>query len=658
MNILIPHNWLLEHLDTKATPKQIQEYLSLCGPSVERIETVKGEPVYDIEVTTNRVDMMSVRGITREAATILPEFGIDAKLKKLSRVEISSTSELNLKIKNDSSLCHRSICVLLKDVQIKDSPDWIKKRLEQVGQRPLNNAIDITNYAMWEVGHPIHAFDYDRLKQKTIVIREARKGEKLTTLDEKTHVMKGGEVVFGDGKESIIDLPGIMGTKNTVVTKDTKNVLLWIESIDAVKIRMASMSHAIRSQAAILNEKNVDPELALPTLIRGIELYQKVANAKIGSKIKDIYPKKPKENKISLSQKHLDVYMGLEIKPKRVVRILENLGCKVTHDQEKYIVVPPTSRSRDMTIYQDVIEEIARIYGYHNLPSVVMDTPIPDNPPEEDFAFERKIKNWLAGWGVKEIYTYSMVSEEKALESSYKIEDHLKIKNPLTDDMIYMRRSLIPSLAQVIKDNQQSDLTIFEMQNVYHPSKPSELPTEELQLVIASNKSYKHLKGVLDNLLDKLYITNVKIRPEGIKNEPLNTNASGTIHHGKSKLGVIGQVKNTNLYIAKLTMKDLQNNSRTHPKYIPVITTPPVVEDLTFTLKENTYLGQLIEEVYLTSKLVEQVVHKDTYNNNYTLTITYRHSERPLTDKEIAPIRKKIVNNLLKSFKASLVGTL
>jgi len=251
MNIQIPHNWLLDHLSTSATPTQIAKYLSLCGPSVERIETIEGEPVYDIEVTTNRVDSMSVNGIAREATVILPEFNIPAKLKPLPTFpKISNDQPLDIKIVNDPTLCHRILAIKLANIKLGPSPKWLQKRLLQVGQRPLNNIIDITNYVMWEIGHPVHAFDYDKFTKKTIIVREAKPGETFTTLDKVKRTLKGGEVIYDDGTGQIIDLPGIMGTFNTVINDQTQNVLLWIESNDPIKIRQASMNLALRSQAA------------------------------------------------------------------------------------------------------------------------------------------------------------------------------------------------------------------------------------------------------------------------------------------------------------------------------------------------------------------------------------------------------------------------
>lgn len=659
MNILIPHKWLLEHLDTKATPKQIQEYLSLCGPSIEKIDIVNGESVYDIEVTTNRVDMISVRGIAREASVILPEFGIDAKLKKMNVSPSNSKKSLGIEIENDSNLCNRILAVKLENINIKPSPKNIQDKLNQVGLRPLNNAIDITNYVMWELGHPIHVFDYDRLTEKKIVVRPAKKGEKLITLDDKTHVLKGGEVVFDDGTGIIIDLPGIMGTKNTVVTDKTKNILLWIESVDAVKIRSASMGLAIRSQAAILNEKHVDPYLADQALNKAIHLYESLTNAKVTSKIIDIFPNKPKEKIVKLPKQKLFDYLGIEIGNKKVERILTNLGFEnISFDGQSYSITVPSFRTKDITIYQDIIEEIARIYGYHKLPSVVMDTPIPDHPPKEDFNFEYKIKTLLSGWGANEIYTYSMVSERLTEQSTFETNKHLKIKNPLTDDLVYMRRSLIPSLIQVIRENQQENITIFEMQNVYHPNKASQLPTEELQLVIATNQDYRHLKGIVDLLLDKLHIDNPTFQPKPINSEPLDPQSSGEIKTNKTKIGVIGKVKNQSIFIAKFIMPILQEKSSPHPKYIPIINTPPIIEDLTFTLKSKTVIGHLMKDIEKVSPLIRSIDLKDVYQQNFTFTISYRHKSKPLSDKEVAPIRKKIVQSLYKNHSAQLVGNL
>lgn len=634
MNILIPHAWLLEHLDTTATPEQIQKYLSLCGPSVERINDVNGEPVYDIEVTTNRVDVMSVRGLAREAAAILPEFEIPATLKPLQLIEPKSTDSLDLNIVNDPALCKRILAIKLSHVAIKPSPQWLKQRLTQVGQRPLNNVIDITNYVMWELGHPIHAFDFDRLTQKTIIVRLAKRDETLTTLDDKTHTLRGGEVVFDDGTGNIIDLPGIMGTRNTVVTDTTKNVLLWIESVQPEKIRSASMAHAIRTQAAILNEKGVDPQLGVEAIYRAADLMHQLAQAQTSSQLIDIYPHPKRIQSIKLDQSLLDTYLGISIKPTRVTPILEHLGCKVAG---QYTITPPSYRASDLTIPQDLIEEIARIYGYHNLPAIVMPTPIPDNPPPQDFRLEHQLKTWLADWGFTEVYTYSLVAKADGKQP-------LKLANPLTDDMVYLRQSLIPSHLEVVEKNKsRGEVSIFEMANIYLPQ-TDDLPTEELHLTLTTTRNYRFLKGILDALALKLHLTDYRVVPPN------------AIMANDQKIGTIGPHQTA--FVADLLVEPLISSTSTHPRYIPVIAHPPIIEDLTFTLPPKTHVGPVIVAIKQVSPLIATVTLKDIFEHNYTFTVSYRSPKKSLTDKAITPIRQTIVTTLTKSFSASLVGNL
>jgi len=333
MNILIPHKWLLEHLDTKATEAKIQEYVSLCGPSIERIYQKEGESVYDIEVTTNRVDSMSIRGIAREAAVILEQFGIKAKIKPSSivrnvKIDVSPSKMLPLpRINNDPKLSKRLICVVLSDIKRNATPDWMAKRLLQTDQNIHDAAIDITNYVTHELGHPCHAFDYDKLMKTggEINVVEAKKGETFTTLDGETFTTVGGEVVFKNGEGKIIDLPSIKGTANTSIDESTTNILLLLESIMAEKVRFASMTHAIRTTAAQLMEKNVDPNLAEDVLLRGIELYKDLTGAKVASKIFNKFPGKKTLNPVEITLKRINEYLGIDISMEKVVSILEQL---------------------------------------------------------------------------------------------------------------------------------------------------------------------------------------------------------------------------------------------------------------------------------------------------------------------------------------------
>jgi len=285
MNIRILNSWILEYLKTAAKPATIAEKLSLTSVSVEKIEKHGDDYIYEIEVTTNRPDLMSVIGIARETAAILPHFDIDAKYTPLKVREVDNNSPLDLKIVNDLNLVNR-ICAVAIEVKLGPSPKKVTERLEAADIRSLNNAIDVTNYVMREVGHPMHAFDYDKLlKTGSLIVRESKKDEKIKTLDGKEHELAGGDIVADNGEGEIIDLLGVMGTENSAVDDNTKRVLLFVDNNNPVKIRKTSMNLGIRSEAAVLNEKGVDPELAMQAILRGVELLEEIANGKVISKV-------------------------------------------------------------------------------------------------------------------------------------------------------------------------------------------------------------------------------------------------------------------------------------------------------------------------------------------------------------------------------------
>jgi phenylalanyl-tRNA synthetase beta chain len=671
MNILIPHTWLLEHLETDVDPKTLQKHISLCGPSVERIYEREGESVYDIEVTTNRVDSMSVRGIAREAAVILKQAGYAAELKPLSQPHTLTTlkptgTALPLpEVRNNPKLNKRTICVILKNVKRTPTPDWMAKRLLQTEMNVHDSVIDITNYITHELGHPCHAFDYDKLMKTggIIDIVEAKKGETFTTLDGNTFETVGGEVVFKNGEGVIIDLPSIKGTANTSIDDSTHNVLLLMESIDAKKVRFASMTHAIRTVAAQLMEKHVDPNLAEPTLLRGVELYLELCGAELGSEVYDEFSGQRTPTAVTLSEATLRQYLGLEIASADVITILEMLECSVIHDPAAatYSVTPPTFRP-DLTIPADIVEEIARIYGYHNLPSVIMDTKLPlKRPTGTNFGLEHRIKQFLADTGWQEVFTYSMVSAEIATQSGYSIDQHLHLKNPLTDDREYLRRSLVPSLQEVLTQNpNHHQLSVFELAYVYEPQ-GTQLPLQQLQLTLVTSTSYQELKGAVEALLAQFFVT-AHVVPN--TNPITGFQTSGDIVVDDVQVGSIGVTSKgasagvITTYAAVVSVEALLAVVKKHPTYQPLPKTAAIMEDLTFTLLPQTQVGPVMESIKATSSLVTNVTLKDVYQSNYTFSITYLDPEQNLSSVDVAPVRKEIVAQLQKRHSAELIGAL
>ncbi len=665
MNILIPDSWLREYLETVATPADIQRCLSLCGPSVEKVEKINSDYIYDIEVTTNRIDTFSVYGIAREAVAILPEFGIPAKLKQIAFKDVvTGSTPLDIKIIDKQKLCRRILAVKLSNIQLGPSPDWLVKHLKAVGQRPLNNIIDITNYVMWELGHPIHAFDYDRLTNKTILVRLAKTGEKLTTLDGKTYKLVGGEVIFDDNTGTIIDLPGIMGTLNTVVTDKTKNVLLFIENSDPAKIRFASMTHAIRTQAAVINEKNPDPELAWTVLKRALQLANDLIQPKSISQICDIYPEPPSPKTVSLAQFQLNKYMGSNIKTDRIKRILSALGFHVkyypkTHPQ--YLITAPSWRAADINIPEDIIEEIARIYGYHNISLRLPDTEPPLTFPDPLLFYEDDLKIRLRDWGFTEVYSYSMISEELMDIFQLDKSQAYKISNPLSKEWIYMRPSLWPSILSVIKENlnHQENLKIFELAMTYNYRK-ADLPIESpILLVLWTGNHFLEAKGVAESIFEYLGIDfpkpDTKHLLDWYANIKLSLGKYGSLGlvdvNLLDKLGIKKEVT-----VLELDFSQLVAHAKPLKTYRPIPKYPPAIEDLTFELPPHTFVGEILNEIKSISPQISQVELRDLYENNATFRIYYLGRKQQISADQVAYLRKQIISSIRHKFSANLKG--
>lgn len=646
MNIKIVDSWLREFLDTKASPKDIARELSLTSVSVEKTEVLNGEHVYDIEVTTNRPDLMSVKGIAKEAGAVLPEQGTPAKFNDVKIPNVGSADiSFPIQIESDPKLVNRIMAVVL-EVEIGKSPKKISDRLEASGIRSLNNVIDVTNYVMREIGHPAHVFDFDLLPKK-IIIRESKKGEILTTLDDKEYRLFGGDIVADDGSGNIIDLLGVMGTKNSVVQNKTKRILFFLDNNNPLNIRKTSMSLGIRTEAAIINEKGIDPELMEEAFKRGVELYREIAKGKVVSKTLDIYPNKSKTHVIKVKNEKINKVIGVKIEASKSAEILERLGFGVKKLSDSIEVLVPTVRSGEVLIDEDVIEEIARAYGYHKLPSVVPGfLSSKTTPYANNFYFENRVKNALKYWGFTEVYTYSLISEDLY---DGPIQSAVKLKNPLTEDMEYLRNSLVPSLLQVIDNNKSSEvIKIFELSNTYHKNS-GKLPNETLMLsgvIKKHNASFFEVKGIIEQLLTDLGVKNYKLKNR-------NEGAGANVSINNQQIGYI-EILNNNLIDFELNFDLILKYANLKKIYRPFAKFPSIIEDITFVLPETTNTEEVIEEIKLQSFLIREVSLKDQFEEAKTFHVIYQAEDKNLTKKEVAEIREQIARAITDKFKGSV----
>ena len=645
MEILISDNWLREFLKTKASHRDIAKMLSLCGPSVEKVSKLNADFQYLIEVTTNRVDSLSVYGIAREASAILPRFGIKARLiplKTTSGYKFSKEVDF-LKTEVDSHLCPRFTVVLIKDVKIGSSPDWMVKRLNLVGVRPINNVVDISNYIMHELGQPVHTFDYDKIAGQKMILRNSRQGETIVTLDGKKHLLPGEDIVIEDGGGSLIDLCGIMGGTNSAVDEKTKNVLLFVQTYNPVNIRKTCIATSQRSEASAIFEKSPDPELVTYGMLRAIDLLEKLFAGVPEKHILDIYPKPYKVKTLSINYNFINSFLGTKIKKSEISEMLTPLGFELSRQGNNLLVKVPSFRAKDINIPQDIVEEIARIYGYHNLPSQIMEGALPEPGYDSPFLFETGVKNILKSLGATEVYTSSLVPREWTEEKA------LKLRNPLGDDSEYLRTSLKASLVNAAKENsgQKEPFHLFEMANIYIPRK-DDLPEEGMTLAgIFSNQNYRKAKGTVEALLEQL---NIKFDIKAEDAKGFYPSQRLTIISAKDYLGEFGILEESGFIYYQFKTEKLRKQQKAYKTYKPIPKYPAQIEDITFKVPEKTKIGEVIQAISNLQFTIYKVELKDIYKDSYTFRIWYQHPDKTLINKEVEEIRNKIIKSVKEKF--------
>ena len=665
MDIKLPDSTLRKYLITKATPEKVAEALTLCGPSVDRLHHKNGNSVYDIEAITNRVDTACAFGVAREAAAILPLFGIKAKLNN-SPYDIKATDlpertavklPLIVEIK-DEALIPRFAAIVLSDLIVADAPTEMKEDLELSGVRTLNNLIDITNYLTLCFGQPVHIFDYDKIKGHKMILRESRAGEKLTTLDGKIHKLLGGDIVIEDGEGRLIDLCGLMGGKLSEVDEKTQKAVLFVQTYQPKKIRRTSLYTQERTLAAQIFEKQPDTKLVIPTLIEGVRLLVKHARAKVAGESIDLYFQKPQAKTVKLDIKWLNRLIGYDFDFKTVTGILKNLGFGIKKISASSLAASvPTWRLHDISIPEDLAEEVARIYGYFRLEGKLPVTANLSVATDPLLDWEYAVKRYLADLGFTEIFNYSLVSRDIFQKANLDTDHSIPLTNPLAKEFGFMRCSLIPSLLMDLEHNQGKvnlPIRIFELSNIYLPDQTAKmlsgLPEERSILCMATQGiSYRHSKGYLEALFGMLHIPNISFASVEGNEGPWQKNQTAEIYSGKHFIGIFGAIKqgirtafslNDDIYLTNLDFQSISDLANTDFSYTPISDYPDLIEDIT--IQSDRHISELIQLIKQESALVNKVGYKDSLKNKHTFTVHFNDPKRNLSESEVTKIREKL----------------
>ncbi|MBZ5514622.1 MAG: phenylalanine--tRNA ligase subunit beta [Acidobacteriia bacterium] len=459
-------NWLKEFVDVPVEPRQLRADLTMLGLNVESLAAAGGDWVLDAEITTNRPDCLSHYGVAREAATFYrrPLKRLEFPVKESAA---PTSSEISIEIA-DPDLCWRYCGRVVRNVQVGPSPEWLQKRLEAVGQRPINNVADVTNYVLMELGHPLHAFDLSRLRQRKIIVRRAKAGEHLKTLDGIDRTLTPDQLVIADAQRAVA-LAGVMGGEESEISSSTRGVLLESAWFEPTSIRRTSKAHGMHTEASHRFERGADIQMAPLALDRAATLIAELAGGEILRGMVDVHPHPQLREALILRRATILRVLGAEISWEEVERILRGLGFQTERRaMEGWSVAPPSFRP-DVSREVDLVEEVARHYGYDKLPARLRTVP---PRVEKDLVREKElaISARLVALGYREIIPSSMV--DPAENERFTDRPSIKLANPLSQEASALRSSAMPSMLRALRwnlDRGQSDLRFFEVGRTYSP---------------------------------------------------------------------------------------------------------------------------------------------------------------------------------------------
>ena len=513
-----------------------------------------GDVVLDLEVTPNRPDCLSVLGIAREVAAFTDK---EVREPEISYPEEGDAIEGLVSVEiADPSLCPRYTASVIQGVTVGPSPQWMQDRLLKAGQRPINNVVDVTNYVLLEYGQPLHTFDYTTLQQGKIIVRPARDGESFVTLDETKHTLRPPMLVIADAERSVA-LAGIMGGLNTEMTESTTTVLVESANFDPINTRRTAQALRIRTESSSRFDKGLQPELAAIALKRATQLILQIAGGKVCRGIVDAYPQPTDRPAITFTLARLKKVLGVTFPMDQVQDIFRRLGLPFQADgQEAVAVTVPYWRS-DIAQEDDLVEEVARIIGYDEMPTTTLSTSIPLHEPQPERELRERVKDILVACGMQETISYPLISED-ALNKTHAPSDGarpLRVANPMSAELEYLRTTLRSSILATLAANQrhgEEGFRLFEVGRVYLP-RPADLPLERETLVgvVAGPRSPEgrlgsaesmdlfDAKGIIEAFLDQLHVA---YSFEAEDNSLFLPGRCARIAVGATTLGVMGEV--------------------------------------------------------------------------------------------------------------------
>ena len=625
------------------------------------------DTVFEYEITNNRVDCYSIIGIAREAAAtfrkpftppVVTETGNAEDINDYVKVDVEATD-----------LCSRYTARLVKNIKLAPSPKWMQRRLASAGIRPINNIVDITNYVMEEYGQPMHAYDYDTLAGGKIVVRRAKDGEKFMTLDGQERTLDSDMLMICDG-EKAVGLAGIMGGENSKITDDVKTMLFEAATFDGTNIRKATKRLGLRTDASGKFEKGLDPENALAAMNRACQLIEELGAGEIVGGVVDVYPNKKERVRVPFEPERINALLGTNVSVEEMLGYFKML--ELDYDEAKQELIIPTFR-QDLLRTADIAEEVARFFGYANIP-----TTLPHGASTMGkISFKQRVED-VAGeiaqfCGFSQAMTYSFESpkvfDKLKLAADAEERKTVVISNPLGEDFSIMRTLPLNGMLTSLATNynrRNKDVKLYELAKVYVPVEGEDLPDERVQFTLGfyGDGDFFTMKGVVEEFLEKIGMSaRPEYDPEAGKTF-LHPGRQAEILYKDTVIGYLGEVHpdvadtyglGNRTYVAVLDLPEILPFASFDRKYEGIAKFPAVTRDISMVMPKTVLVGEVEKIIEKRGgKLLEKYNLFDIYEGaqikegfkSVAYTISFRAKDRTLEDKDIQPIMEKILEDL------------
>jgi phenylalanyl-tRNA synthetase beta chain len=676
----LSYNWLKDYIDIKVPPEKLAELLTMAGLCVDSIHKKGDDSILEIEITSNRPDWLSYIGVAREVAAITGE---KLKIPPVPAFRAkTSVTKVTVKVE-DKKLCPRYTARVIYNVKVGESPKWLKDRLEAVGLRSVNNIVDITNFCLFETGEPMHAFDLDKLGGRSAIVRRALKGEKMRAIDGLERALDNDMLVIADNKNPVA-IAGVMGGIDAEVSPQTKNILLEAAYFDPISIRRTSRKLALSTDSSYRFERKVNIDNIENASARAAQLILEMAQGEAGEFVDTGYAR-PAGKKITLRLDRLNKIIGVEISPAKTKSILTSLGLKIKALSKNVLELKPPGFRYDLQNEIDIIEEVARIYGYENIPETIPPVLEAGARLSPDTVADRSIRDLLVNLGLSEIITYSLLSRKALSLAGFSDDNVISIKNPLSNEQEVMRPTLIAGMLGSMRWNinrKQKDLKLFELGRAYFKEMGGSFIEKNHLVIGITGQLYDgwighprpvtlfDLKGIIETLFAQTGIKKVCVK------ETLNPVFSGAscacIEVEGDPVGVMGEIGPKALhnfdikeavYAAEIDCARLIKHISLGKRFKESPKFPSVIRDISIVADNNNLNADIISLIKGTAgDILKDAALVDRYSGGQipegkiglTYRLEYLDPDRTLEDPAVQAVHLRVIKALENNLGAKL----